>query len=261
MQTQELYKWGRIALIALTVFLAVSALGGLKSLRTIDPAYNSITVTGEGEAFAIPDVASFSFTVSADAKTVAAAQEEVTKKMDAILAKVKDLGIEDKDVKTTDYSVWPKYTYSQGVCTMQYPSNCSPGRQVQDGYTASHSVTVKVRDTEKAGEALSAAGSLGATNLSSLNFTVDDPDAVMNEARALAIEDAKEKAEILSKELGVRLVRVVSYSDGGNSPMPYYSREAFGMGGDTAVAQSKAPTLPVGENKAQVSVSVTYEIR
>jgi uncharacterized protein len=257
----EIYKWGKIALIMLVVFLGVTTLNSLKHLRSIDPAYNSITVSGEGEVFAVPDVASFSFSVSADATTVATAQAEVTKKMDAILKAMKDLGIEDKDVKTSDYSVWPKYTYRQIYCIT---TPCPGTQQVQDGYTASHTVTVKVRDTEKAGAALSAAGDAGATNLSGLTFTVDDLDTIVAEARDLAIKDAREKAEGLADDLGVRLVRVVSFSDSlGGYPQPYYARDTMGMGGPEMMAsnQAKAPTLPMGENKAQVSVSITYEIR
>lgn len=251
-----MYKWGKIVLILLAVFLGVSALGGLKNLKNPNPVYNAITVSGEGEAFAVPDIASFSFSVSQDAKTVAEAQSGVTGKMDAIIEALKKSGVEEKDIKTSDYSVFPKYVYNQTPCTINY---CPPSRQTQDGYTATHSVTVKVRDTEKAGEALALAGDKGATNLSGVSFTVDDQDAVIAEARAEAIADAKEKAQKLSKELGVKIVRVMGYSDNmGGGPMPYYARE--GMGGDMAVAQ-KAPTLPVGENKVTVNVSVTYEIR
>lgn len=257
MQTPELkniYKWGQIVLIVLVAFLVVETLGGLKSLRNTDPAYNSITVNGMGEAFAVPDLATFSFSVSADADTVAGAQAQVTTKMDSILASLKDLGIDEKDIKTTDYSVYPKYVYNQIYC-ITVPC---PGRQVQDGYTANHSVTVKVRNTDKAGEALSAAGDSGATNLSGISFTVDDPDQVTKEARDLAIKDARQKAKDLSKQLGVKLVRVVSYGDNTNGGyLPY----GEAMGGDMRVSSAKAPTLPTGENKVSVSVSVTYEIR
>jgi uncharacterized protein YggE len=259
MQTTELnmiYKWVRIALIVLVVFLTVLTLGKLKSLRDVAPAYNSVTVTGQGEAVAVPDVATFSFTISADAPSVSAAQEAVTKKVDAVLKALADLKIEEKDIKTSDYSVYPKYVYKQNICASGY---CS-GNQVQDGYTASHSVTVKVRDTEKAGQALAAAGDNGATNLSSLSFTVDDPDQVTTEARTLAIKDAREKAEALAKALGVRLVRVVGFYDSSEGgPLPMY-REA-NMAGDAVMTQAKAPTVPTGENKTTVSVNVVYEIR
>lgn len=251
-------KLVNIVLIILTVFLVVESIGGIKSLRDIDPAYNSISVTGEGEAVSIPDIATFSFTVSADADVVSEAQGEVTKKMDAILDGLKKLGIEEKDIKTTNYSVYPKYTYPQIYCIT---TPCYPAReQVQDGYTVSHDISVKVRDTSKAGEALALAGQEGATGLSSISFTVDDPDKIIEEARTLAIKDAKEKAALLSKDLGVRLVRVVSFYDNTGGPMPYYA-EGFGGDGMKATVSAPAPTIPVGENKVTVNITVVYEIR
>lgn len=259
-EMQNIYKWAWIVLIILAVFLGVQTLASLKGLRDTTPSYNTINVTGEGEVFAVPDIASFTFTVSAEAKTVAAAQEEVTKKMDAILDEVKNLGVEEKDIKTTDYSVYPRYSYTQGVCTQ---FSCPPSRQVLDGYTASHNVTVKVRKTEEAGKILAAAGDRGATGMSNINFTVDDPEVLTSEARAMAIENAREKAKMLSDELDVKLVRVVSFYDSteGGTPMPMYG-EGMGAGRDIAVAQSaKAPDLPTGENKVRVVVNVTYEIR
>ncbi|OHA92352.1 MAG: hypothetical protein A3J09_02695 [Candidatus Zambryskibacteria bacterium RIFCSPLOWO2_02_FULL_51_21] len=266
MNTQEMkniYKWAWIVLIILAVFLGVKTLASLKDLRDTSPSYNTISVSGEGEVMAVPDLASFTFTVSADANTVDAAQEAVTKKVDAILAELKDLGIEEKDIKTTDYSVWPKYRYETRAlypCT-QYSCPPSPGNQVPDGYTANHSVMVKVRDTENAGEALSRAGSAGATNLSGISFTIDDPEKLKSDARALAIKNAREKAEILSDELGVRLVRVVSYSDSSDGGVVPYYREVLGMGGSDIKVVPPTPTLPTGENKIKINVNVTYEIR
>jgi len=257
-ETQKLFKWGFIALVVLVVFLGIQTLVALKNLRNTSPSYNTITVSGEGETFAVPDVASFNFTVSADASTVSAAQEQVTEKMDRVLSAIKNLGIEEKDIKTTDYSVYPRYSYTREICTS---TSCTPGRQVLDGYTASHNVTVKVRNTEEAGQALATAGDNGATGLSSISFTIDDPDALAAEARELAIADAREKAELLSEDLDVRLVRVVSFSDSTDGmATPYYVRESMGAGNDMAMAQ-KAPELPMGENKVRVNVSVTYEIR
>ncbi len=258
-EMRKVLKWAWIALVMLGIFLAVETLGAFKNLRDISPAYNSITVSGEGEAFAVPDLATFSFTVSADDKTVGAAQEQVTKKIDPIIAALKKLGIDEKDIKTTDYSAYPRYSYSSAACS---PNYCPPGKQVLEGYTASHNITVKVRDTSKAGDALAVAGDNGATGLSNISFTVDDPDKITAEARTIAIKKAREKAEELADELDVRLVRVVNFSDGsdGGYPMPY-GRAEMGMGADVAVTQAKAPTLPTGENKVRVVVNVVYEIR
>lgn len=256
-EVKKILKWVWVVLIVLAIFLAVETLGAFKNLGSIDPTYNSISVTGEGEAFSVPDIAVFSFTVSADAKVASDAQEQVTKSMDAILAGLKALGVEEKDINTTDYSLWPKYTFGPTICS---PTFCPPSRQIQDGYTASHYVSVKVRSTEDVGEALRIAGENGATGLSNISFTVDDPDQILSDARAEAIADARKKAKLLSKELGVRLVRVVSFYDNtGGGPIPYY---AEGMGGDMVRASdAKAPTIPIGENKVNVNVTIVYEIR
>ena len=255
-ETKKILKWVWVALIVLTVFLAVETLGALKDLRGINPAYHSISVSGVGEAVSVPDVATFSFTVSIDALTVSDAQGQVTEKMDSILSGLEALGIEEKDIKTTDYSVWPKYTFEPTICLSTF---CPPSRQVPDGYTASHHISVKVRKTGEAGKALALVGEKGATGLSSISFTVDDPDKIIDEARTEAIKDAKDKAKRLSKELGVRLVRVVSFYDNtGGGPIPYY---AEGLSGDIVKSSSLAPTIPTGENKVTVNVTMVYEIR
>jgi len=257
MEVKKVLRYLSWAIILLIIFLAAESLSAFKNLGDTSQVYNSIYVTGEGESISIPDIAKFSFTVSNDAESVSEAQATVTKKSDAIFAGLKELGVEDKDIKTTDYSVWPKYAYVSSVCNEGY---CPPSRQIPDGYTVSQTVSTKVRNTADAGKALALVGEKGATNVSSLTFTTDDPNQNITEARNKAIDDARMKAKELAKRLGVSLVRVVSYSDNSSNPAPMYYSAAMGMGGDLAKAQS-APTLPTGENKTKVSVVVTYEIR
>jgi uncharacterized protein len=242
-------------LFVLAIFLIAQTLNAFRDLRSPNLNYSTIAVTGEGEVLSIPDLATFSFSVSADSKDVSSGQEQVTSKMNSILEGLKSLGIDEKDIKTGDYSVWPKYTYTQVEC---FAAPCPPTRQVPDGYTVSHTVIVKVRDIAKSGQALALVGEKGGTNISGLTFTTDDPDALYTDARAEAIADAKAKAKVLSKQLGVKLVRVVDYYDNSQGqPMPY-----GGYAMDSAVkAQSAAPTLPTGENKTKVTVTVRYEIR
>ncbi len=193
------------ALAILTAFLALKVVAAVKDLNYPSPVYNTISVSGTGETSSTPDVATFSFSVSADAKAVSDAQASVTAKTDAILSGLKSLGIEDKDIQTTDYSVYPKYVYQQIACLPGIV--CQPSRQIPDGYTVSESVSVKVRKTEDAGKALSLAGDKGATNISSLSLTLDDPQAPLNAARLKAIDNAKSKAEELARRLGVHLGR------------------------------------------------------
>ncbi len=137
----------------------------------------------------------------------------------------------------------------------------SPGERILKGYIVDQSVSVKVRNVDVAGKLLTGVGERGASNVSGLNFTVDNNEELQKEARAKAIADAKEKAEELRKELGVSLVRVVSYGESGNWPVPYYSK--LGMGGamDVRSESAASPEIPTGENKIISNVSITYEIR
>lgn len=255
-------KWAVLALIVFLGLQSLSTLVGMNYLGTgVSPA-NTINVSGYGETFATPDVATFSYSVVALRPSVAAAQEEAAKKSNEILKYLKDSGIAEKDIQTSNYSVYPQYEYSQVQC-VTYP--CPGGKQVLKGYEVRQSTTVKVRltaqsgDTAKAGDILTGAGSRGATEVSGLQFTFDDPHRGQNEAREKAITDAKAQAETLAKQLGVKLVRVVSFNESGNYPTPMsYRMDAMGKGSAEPAA---ALEISVGENKITSSVSITYEIR
>lgn len=260
--------WFRVAGLAvlslLAFYLLALVFSEFKSMRYIGSgvsASNTITVSGEGEVSAVPDMATFSVTIQERAKTVAAAQEVATEKSNDILAYLEGEGIDEKDIQTADYSVYPEYEYqTTEVCRDGY---CGPGKQVLVGYQVSQTITVKVRDTEQAGDLLAGVGERGASQVSGLSFTIDDEEALQNAARDEAIADAKDKAQELARSLGVKVVRVVGFSENGSYPPTPY---AYGRGGtamDMAVAQEAkaAPAIPAGENKIFSNVTITYEIR
>ena len=256
-------KAGAAALGMLAAFLLVMTIAEIKEFRFIGagvPATNSISVSGMGEEFAVPDTGEFTVTIREEAETVAVAQEEATKKTNAIIDYLKSAAVEEKDIKTISYNVNPKYEYSNGVCTASY---CPPGKQELVGFEVYQTLSVKVRDTKKAGDLLSGVGSKGASEVSGLQFTIDDEEKIKADARAKAIADAEAKAEQLADQLGVKLVRIVGfYEDSGGYPMPYYARGGVAM--DMASSESvklSAPELPVGENKIVSNVNITYEIR
>ena len=120
-------------------------------------------------------------------------------------------------------------------------------------------MTVKIRDTSKVGAIVDGLGAAGATGLSGPNFTVDDMDAVNATARAAAIKDAQSKADILAKQLGVRLVRIVHYSDSSATPVYPMAYAAKSVGMDAAAVP--APEISVGQNKYTSNVTITYEIK
>lgn len=255
---------GIIAVVfLLALFLGFKALNTIKEFKYIGGNIyptNTINVSGKGTVVAIPDIAEVSFSVVETGKSVAVAQEKVTEKMNAIIDDIKSMGVEDKDIKTTGYNSYPKYEYqTTTICSVGY---CPPGKQVLTGYEVTHNITVKIRKTDEAGDVLTKLGSLGASNISGLSFVVDDIEAVKKQAREEAIENAKAEAKILSKALGLKLVKIVSFSEQGDYPIYY------GMGGDmvegramSVVSTAKSPDLPVGENEIVSNVSIVYEVR
>jgi uncharacterized protein YggE len=224
---------------------------------------NAITVNGKGETVSIPDVATFSFSVTENAKLVDEAQEKATTKINNTLKALRDGGVEEKDIKTISYNINPHYEYNQPVCPLGAYS-CPTGKQTLTGYDVSQTIEVKIRDLKKAGALFSTVGSMGVQNVNGLSFAIDDIESVKAEARELAIENAQEKAQLLSRQLGVRLVRITSFYDQSDEQI-YYGRdmlmnEAYG-GVKTAIAPAALPEIPAGEQKITSRVSITYEIR
>lgn len=248
-----------LVLLLLSVFLLVKTFTELKSYRFIGggvPISNTITVSGEGEVFAVADIASFNFSVVEEAKTVAQAQETATRKINIILALLDEAEVEEKDIKTQAYNIYPKYEYTRSICT---GFNCPPNKRELVGYEVNQSVSVKIRDIETAGEILAEIGAVGVNNVSGLSFTIDDEDDLLREARKQAIEEAQTKAKELAKDLNVKLVRVVNFSESGNQPV--FARFATLESQSFDTLGGAVPEIPVGENKITSRVSITYEIR
>ncbi len=278
----DIYKkkaWalGLLVGLLLALYLFALMISQFKSIAYIGSGIqptNTISVDGTGDAYAVPDVATFSFTVSDTEKAVADAQTKATDKVNAALKVVRASGVADKDIQTQYYSINPQYQYQNAVCPMastadsavsssgmMIPTYCPPGKQTLTGYTVSESITVKLRDLAKAGALLTALGSAGVSDLNGPSFAVDDPNAVEDQARTKAIADARSKANELSKELGVRLVRVVNFADNNSGvirPVMYAMNESVG-----AAAPKTAPTpeVPAGQQKVTDNVTITYEIQ
>lgn len=254
----------RIAFIGVFFFLAlfllvqtISIIGNLG--RPGVPATDTVTVTGDGQATLPPDVARISFMVQNTATTVADAQDRTTKQANAALDFVQGQGIEGKDVKTLSYDISPQYSY---------PNPCPAGSLCPEygraprviGYQVSQSVQVTVRDLSKVGDVLNGLGKLSVQNVSGPAFTLEDPTAGNDAARADAITKAKAQAAMLAKELGVSLGKVVTYSE---STGGYAYPMAYGLGGapSAVMKESVTPNIPTGENTYHMTVSITYEIR
>lgn len=267
METLFSFRYMRVLTATLLgmIILAVAA----SALNTLNwqwfaDDYATINVEGVSEVNAVPDIGVFNFTVEAENMDVATAQEESAKKINDIIDYLKNEGgVEEKDIKTTGYNTYPRYEWERKLCIQ---GNCDNER-VLKGYVVTQTVTVKVRETGKAGELIAGTGSRGATNLSGLSFEVDDIEAKKEEARLLAVADAKEKAKRLAKELGVRLGDVISFYDNANDggyPTPMYAERAVSMDmayGEAVEEKSFAPQVSVGEDTITAKVTITYKIK
>ncbi|MDE2038248.1 MAG: SIMPL domain-containing protein [Patescibacteria group bacterium] len=244
----------------LALFLLAAAVAEFKSIEYVGANPNqtdTITVSGTGDALATPDVATFSFSVTETAKTVADAQSAATAKIDKALTAVRAGGVADKDISTQSYTIQPHYEYQSTACATGI--YCPPGKQVLTGYDVSETIQVKVRDLSSAGSLFSSIGSAGVQQVNGLDFTIDDPTAVQAQARAKAIADAQTKAQELAKELGVSLAGVTSFYEN-NGPEPIYGMGVKAMAASTG-AVAPSPQVPVGDQKVTDMVSITYQIR
>ncbi len=248
------WTWLGILLIG---FLAISILGKIPEVRQAfksDVPKNTISMSAEGKVSAVPDLASMTLGVLTTASTAQKAQQDNTAKINAVIDYVKKQGIEAKDITTTQLSIYPQYEYTNGKNTIT-------------GYQANQSITVKVRgidkSTDQVGKILDGSTAAGVNEIQGVYMTFDDPDNLRQDARKIAIEKAKQKAQELADQAGLRLGKIVSISEGSSyypGPVPYamdqsLAREGMGMGGG-----GNAKVEP-GSQDITASITVVFEVK
>lgn len=199
-------------------------------------------VTGEGKASIKPDSANISAGVSATGSSSKEVQDKINSTINKVSEAIKALGVDSKDIQTSNYSVNPTYDYRDGS-------------QKITGYSANTNLTIKVKNIEKAGQVIDAATQAGANNVNNLGFDTTDKTAAENEARTKAVAAAKKKAEDAAKIAGFRLGNIVNYSEGFNGgirPM---------MVGAADKASASSTNLEPGSNEVVINVTLSYELR
>lgn len=243
---------GRAALAALLSALALLAVAcdTRVDVTIALPEQNGIAVSGEGVVTVVPDVGTFSAGIEVSRPTVAAAREEAARAADAFTAAVRALGVEQRDVRTVSFNVHP-----------QYDLRAPNGRPTITGYTVSNVVTVKVRRVDDLSKVLDAAVAAGdnATRVQQISFEVGEPERFAAEARALAMDDARRRAEQLAEAAGASLGRVRAGSESiaaGPQPIP---RAAVPEAAGGTFADTPTPVSP-GETELRLVVSVVYDL-
>ncbi|WP_304622565.1 SIMPL domain-containing protein [Phyllobacterium lublinensis] len=211
-----------------------------------------ITVTGEGEAAAAPDMAILSLVVLQEKPTAREALTANNEAMTKVLDAMKKAGIAERDLQTSGFSIDPRYVYPENKDNTQPPQ--APKIV---GYAVSNSLTVRVRDLKKVGEILDQSVTLGVNQGGNLTFTNDKPEAVVEEARKKAVANALAKAKTLTEAAGVGLGNVIEISEQSFSPRP------MPMGQAKMMAAAPADSVPVaaGENTYNVNINMTFELK
>lgn len=243
----KLYVLAAILVIGVLVFFAGQMIFQNRSLdqQNVD----QVTVSGQGKVYVKPDIALVNLGVRTEGQTTQDVIGRNTDKMNAVIKAIKDMGVEEKDIQTTNYYLAPLYNYTEAA-----------GRVFQ-GYELQQSLEVKIRDFAKVGEIMQKATAAGSNLTSNLQFTIEDPQQYKEEARAKAIAQAKSSAENLAKVSGLRLGKIVNVYENYSYPISYATKEGYGIGGGAMDSAAPAPVIQPGQQEVQITINLVYEVR
>lgn len=204
----------------------------------------TITVSGEASDFVKTDMASVELVVVSEGENVQEVNTDNNEKMSDIVAALKKLGIEDKDIQTTGYNLRPRYNYDKSPATIE-------------GYQLTQNLSVKIRDLDKIETVITTGTDNGANRINGLNFSVDNKDEYVSEVRELAVQKAKDKASEIEDVVGIKLGDIIGYREiDNNSPQPpvfYETMKASGSSVDMAIES--------GSQEIVSRIELIYEIK
>ncbi len=236
-------------LLAISLALVLTTVGLYGCGQTVSTTPNQqegIWVTGEGEVSVTPDIANLRLGIEAQTETVNEALSQATEAMNEVMDTLTDNGVAEKDIQTQYFNIRKVTRWDR-----------DKEEEVVIGYRVTNIVTAKIRDIDKAGSIIDAVVEAGGdlTRVDSISFSVDDPTAYHEEARAKAIADAKSKAEQLAELAGVTLGKPTYISEGGiQMPIPRVMVEEM-------VQKAAAPTpITPGEMEISLTVQIVYAI-
>ncbi len=248
----EIIKLKNQVIVAFLAFLALAVFyslfwGPLKKYGDSLMPVKTITVSAEGKVTVSPDIAKLSFSVVSEGANPKTLADNNIKKMNAAIDFIKSKGVDEKDIKTTQYDLSPRYNYDKNT-----------GRSYIYAYTLTQTVLVKIRDLNKVAEVLAGLPPLGINQISSVSFDIDDPEKFLTEARNQAFDKAKTKAENMAEKNNAALGEVINFSEyQGSVPIMY--RDAMSVGG--AAEAAPLPQIQPGTQEVTIQVSVTYGLK
>lgn len=209
-------------------------------------------VSGEGEVSVTPDIAYLTVGILSNGSTVRQAQEQINSVINKVSSAIKGLDVDEKDIKTQNYSIAPTYDYTGGT-------------QRITGYSASTNLSIKIRNLDNINSVIDASTASGANTVGGISFDVEDEPSssssktkAENEAREKAVADAKKKAEAASRIAGFKLGKIINYQESGNDIIPVY--RALVVEG-AALPADKSTQIESGSSQIKITVTLSYEIQ
>lgn len=233
-----------VALLLVLVTTSVTA-------RAAETPERRINVSGEGSVSLAPDLALLSLTVTRAGETAREALDANSNAMSKVLAAMREKGVADRDLQTSQFNIQPRYTHPRSV------DNEAPAAPRIIGYTVSNSLTVRVRDIDQVGSLLDTAVKLGVNEGGQIVLINEDPSAAQNQARVEAMKNALAKAQTLAQAAGVKVGELLDVSEQSYTPGPTPMFMAKGM---RAEADMDAVPVASGENTYRVSVNISVAI-
>ncbi|NLJ40867.1 MAG: SIMPL domain-containing protein [Clostridiales bacterium] len=243
---------GVLALVCIAALIGVLTTRGTVSASPgtgtteADKEVDTLKVTGLGKVSIKPDIAYLNVGVRTINKDAKVAQEENKKIMEKVMTKLKALKIEEKDIQTSAYNIWPRYNYYDNKETLE-------------GYEVENMVTVTLRKVESVGDVLDGISEAGANMSYGISFGIEDTETAYKDALEKAIEDAKGKAETMSNKAGVSIIRLLNMVEG--TTPDYYPRAPGNYDMAMEAEQSRSVPIAVGELEIQANVTVFYQIK
>ncbi|WP_440951800.1 SIMPL domain-containing protein [Methanococcoides sp. FTZ1] len=230
--------------LSIAVVLLAAVIYAVPFISSDQSTESTIFITGDAQTNVVPDTASLSIGVVVQAPTAKEASDENAVLMDAVIKELRDLGLEDNEIKTSYVSVYPVYSYD--------------GKPAIEAYSASNNVQVTTKSLDKLGDIIDRSTAAGANQIGGVSFTVSDEkqNELRDELLTAAVNDASSKATQLADSLGVKIVGVQSSSINEGQAYPVYYEVP-------AMAEEAIASTPIepGENTVSLSVQVTYIVR
>lgn len=256
--------FGIIGALLILIVCAIVITGEVRAGKTSDAGINLTTeganvntkentlrVTGQGTVSIKPDVAYLNVGVRTIDKDARKAQDDNKATMTKVLAKLSSLKIEDKDIQTTSYNIWPRYNYNGN-------------REYLEGYEVENMIMITVHEVESVGDILDAVSQEGANRSYGINFGVLDTDSIYKQALEEAMEDAKSKAQVMGKKSDLVILKPLAIYEGsapsqGYYPDAMYESNKFSM--DQGRADTAGVPIATGEFEINAYVTIVYQVK